>query len=105
MKEIKTIYRCNRCGREIDSFLFEFGQGTFKATMSATEYEKVKYVYETIIEQTDYDTNADVENAKKPLSHASLIKAYVEGIYPYDDIAAPQNKKASSGVIQLNLFD
>ena len=32
----------------------------------------------------DYDTNADVENAKKPLSHASLIKAYVEGIYPFD---------------------
>ena len=32
----------------------------------------------------DYDTNADVENAKKPLSHASLIKAYVEGIYPYE---------------------
>lgn len=32
----------------------------------------------------DYDTNADVENAKKPLSHASLIKAYVEGIYPSD---------------------
>jgi hypothetical protein len=31
----------------------------------------------------DYDTNGDVENAKKPLSHASLIKAYVEGIYPY----------------------
>ena len=31
----------------------------------------------------DYDTNADVENAMKPLSHASLIKAYVEGIYPY----------------------
>ena len=31
----------------------------------------------------DYDTNADVENAKKPLSHASLIKAYVEGTYPY----------------------
>lgn len=31
----------------------------------------------------DYDTNADVENAQKPLSHASLIKAYVEGIYPY----------------------
>lgn len=31
----------------------------------------------------DYDTNADVENTRKPLSHASLIKAYVEGIYPY----------------------
>ena len=33
----------------------------------------------------DYDTNADVEDAKKPLSHASLIKAYAEGIYPYED--------------------
>ena len=32
-----------------------------------------------------YDTNSDVENLKKPLSHASLIKAYVEGIYPYED--------------------
>ena len=31
----------------------------------------------------DYDTNADVENEKRPLSHASLIKAYIEGIYPY----------------------
>ena len=33
----------------------------------------------------DYDTNANVENNKKPLSHASLIKAYVEGIYPYKE--------------------
>ena len=48
----------------------------------------------------DYDTNADVENAKKPLSHASLIKAYVERCYPYDErveenrtIQAIQNKQ------------
>lgn len=40
----------------------------------------------------DYDTNADVENAKKPLSHASLIKAYVEGIYPYGDCKSPQTE-------------
>ena len=33
----------------------------------------------------DYDTNADVEDAKKPLSHASLIKAYAERIYPYEE--------------------
>ena len=32
-----------------------------------------------VIVLLDYDTNEDVENAKKPLSHASLIKAYVEG--------------------------
>jgi hypothetical protein len=30
----------------------------------------------------DYETNADVDNPKKPLSHASLIKAYIEGNYP-----------------------
>jgi hypothetical protein len=30
----------------------------------------------------DYNTNPDVNNPKKPLSHASLIKAYVEGNYP-----------------------
>lgn len=51
----------------------------------------------------DYDTNADVENAKKPLSHASLIKAYVEGIYPYEDVNASQNK--DKRVIQLDLFN
>ena len=43
----------------------------------------------------DYDTNADVENAKKPLSHASLIKAYVEGIYPYGKMEKPVVKKPS----------
>lgn len=64
----------------------------------------------------DYDTNADVENAKKPLSHASLIKAYVEGIYPYGEkvsaeeetCIAPSKKKKSrkkSNNIQLDLFN
>jgi len=30
----------------------------------------------------DYETNCDVLNPKKPLSHAFLVKAYVEGYYP-----------------------
>jgi hypothetical protein len=30
----------------------------------------------------DYNTNPDVNNPKKPLSHAALIKAYIEGNYP-----------------------
>ena len=30
----------------------------------------------------DYNTNSDVNIYKKPLSHASLIKAYIEGNYP-----------------------
>lgn len=31
----------------------------------------------------DYDTNDDIEDPKKPLSHAALIKAYIEGIPLY----------------------
>lgn len=42
----------------------------------------------------DYDTNADVDNAKKPLSHASLIKAFVEKKYPYGE-----------KVVELDLFN
>ena len=64
----------------------------------------------------DYDTNADVENAKKPLSHASLIKAYVEGTYPYgekkpaceEEISTPIKKKKSTkkgNNKQLDLFN
>ena len=30
----------------------------------------------------DYNTNTDPYNPKSPLSHASLIKAYIEGNYP-----------------------
>ena len=64
----------------------------------------------------DYDTNADVENARKPLSHASLIKAYVEGVYPYGDspqkekkkpVSPKRKKKASkkNNNVELNLFN
>lgn len=64
----------------------------------------------------DYDTNADVENSKKPLSHASLIKAYVEGIYPYGEILASENiqkkvsrkskkSKKKDNNQELNLFE
>lgn len=53
----------------------------------------------------DYDTNADVENPQKPLSHASLIKAYAEGIYPYEDAVISHNNDAKNNVIQLDLFN
>ena len=53
----------------------------------------------------DYDTNADVEDPKKPLSHASLIKAYAEGIYPYEDVFISHNNNVGDNVIQLDLFN
>ena len=52
----------------------------------------------------DYDTNADVDNPTKPLSHASLVKAFAEGVYPYEDVdvqVAEQPKHPE----QLTLFD
>ena len=55
----------------------------------------------------DYDTNADVENAKKPLSHASLIKAYVEGIYPYghhENLKTEETLQKCNNV-ELDLFN
>jgi hypothetical protein len=33
----------------------------------------------------DYNTNCDVDDPSKPLSHAFLIKAYVEELYPYSE--------------------
>lgn len=41
----------------------------------------------------DYETNSDVENPKKPLSHASLVKAYVEGLPPFADIKIEEQGK------------
>lgn len=48
----------------------------------------------------DYNTNQDVDDASKPLSHAFLIKAYIEGIYPYGDKKVEENEKK-----ELTLFD
>lgn len=53
----------------------------------------------------DYDTNDDVENAQKPLSHASLIKAYAEGIYPYENVIDNHNNTSKKNVRQLDLFN
>ena len=47
----------------------------------------------------DYNTNQDVDDASKPLSHAFLIKAYIERIYPYGDKIEDKNEKK-----ELTLF-
>lgn len=52
----------------------------------------------------DYNTNCDVDDGSKPLSHAYLIKAYIEGLYPYGDIKADE-KKVDKKPKELSLFD
>ena len=46
----------------------------------------------------DFNTNSDVYDSSKPLSHASLIKAYIDGVYG----EKPQKPKEAK---QLSLFD
>ena len=53
----------------------------------------------------DYDTNADIENAKKPLSHASLIKAYVEGTYTYENSEINEKVIKRDNIVELDLFN
>ena len=54
----------------------------------------------------DYNTCCDVDDPKKPLSHAFLVKAYAEGLYPYDDLCVETNKETLNKTpIQLSLFD
>lgn len=33
----------------------------------------------------DYTTNCNIDDPTKPLSHAFLVKAYAEGLYPYGE--------------------
>ena len=62
--------------------------------------ERMKEASKTkIIILLDYNTNQDVDDASKPLSHAFLIKAYIEGIYPYGDKIEDKNEKK-----ELTLF-
>ena len=45
----------------------------------------------------DYDTNEEVDNPKAPLSHAFLVKAYAEGLYPFENaVAKPEEITAES---------
>jgi hypothetical protein len=59
----------------------------------------------------DYETNCDVLNPKKPLSHAFLVKAFVENAFPSAatlaeriDIESSSNLKNTQTEPQLRLF-
>lgn len=45
MKEIKTVYKCDRCGNEINSIFFCEHPYLSRRIMSATQYEIEKYGY------------------------------------------------------------
>lgn len=52
----------------------------------------------------DYNTCDDVDNEVKPLSHAYLVKAYAEGLYPFDalrPVMTTDNKEYSHKPLSL----
>ena len=61
----------------------------------------------------DYATNCDVDDASKPLSHAALIKAYIESTYPFgsktqlkSEVVKPKRKSRKKVIdLGLSLFD
>lgn len=66
---------------------------TYKWMLEHKAYETIKYVRnycrehpnDTIV-LLDYQTNCKIDDLSKPLSHAYLVKAYIEGISPYEDV-------------------
>lgn len=45
----------------------------------ADQIKKIRIISKTrTVVLLDYDTNSDIENSRKPLSHASLIKSFIE---------------------------
>ena len=66
---------------------------TYKWMLEHKAYETILYFRQYWINNPDkniilldYQTNCDIENPRQPLSHAFLLKAYIEGIYPYEDV-------------------
>ena len=55
----------------------------------------------------DYNTCCNVDDETKPLSHAYLVKAYAEGLYPFDDLKLPEETEKNKENLpkQLLLFD
>ena len=55
----------------------------------------------------DYNTCCNVDDETKPLSHAYLVKAYAEGLYPFEDLKLSKEteKNKENSVKQLSLFD
>ena len=55
----------------------------------------------------DYNTCCNVDDETKPLSHAYLVKAYTEGLYPFDDLKLSEEteRNKENSPKQLLLFD
>ncbi len=74
----RYVWLINTIAESPDGFTFE---GIKRFWYSGLREERKK---RTIV-LLDYNTNQNINDTSSPLSHAYLIKAYVEGLYPYED--------------------
>lgn len=85
-------HRKGVCGSELLGYIDARHQIYLPAFKWVLE-NKVQHIIERLREASrtktivllDYATNCDVDDPSKPLSHAFLIKAYVDGLYPFGD--------------------
>ncbi len=98
-------HRKGVCGRELLSYIEArklLYLPVYKWVLENKVYREVERIKEINRNNTvillDYVTNADVENASSPLSHAALIKAYIDGDYPHyeDDGKSGYDQKSES---------
>ena len=80
---VQTIYETARKDIYLPTFLWVLENKVKPILDRLKEANKTKKIV-----LLDFTTNSDPFDTKKPLSHAYLIKAYVEGNYP--DMAKPQ---------------
>lgn len=102
-------HRKGVCGSELLGYIDARHQiylPTYKWVLENNVQNIIKRLHEASETKTivllDYTTNCDIDDPSKPLSHAFLVKAYVEGLYPFDENKeVPKSNKAK----QLSLFD
>lgn len=66
---------------------------TYKWMLEHKAFKTVEYIRdfcckhpEITVVLLDYQTNCNIDDLTKPLSHAYLVKAYVEGLSPFNDV-------------------
>ena len=52
----------------------------------------------------DYNTCCNVDDETKPLSHAYLVKAYAEGLYPFEDLKLSKDTKKKQRKLSEAVF-
>lgn len=105
-------HRKGVCGKELLGYITArklIYLPTYKWVLENKVSEEVEKIREIAKHKTvillDYATNGDVENTSSALSHAALIKMYIEGNYPeYEGCDSVEKKEKSNKEVKDEFF-